>query len=473
MPELSRSLKPRHLEMISIGGIIGAGLFVGSSASIAAVGPAIVLSYVITGTLVLLVMRMLGEMSLAMPNVRSFTEFAREGLGPWAGFIAGWLYWYFWIIVVPAEAIAGANILHNWFPQVPTGVLGCGLMALMTGVNLMSARSYGEFEFWFASIKVAAIIVFIALAGAYAFGLTSPHGPTFHNLTAYGGFAPFGAVSVLAGAVTVFFSLTGAEIVTIAAVESACGSRAIARLSTSIIVRILLFYVGAVFFIVAVVPWNHIEIGQSPFTLALERMHFAWAGLAMDAIILTAVLSCLNSAFYVCSRVLFVLAERGDAPQGLIKLNTRRVPVRSVLLCSAAGVAGILAAIQAPQGVFAFLVDASGALMVFVYGMIALAHWRIRRARERAGEPRPPVTLWLFPWSSYLAIGAMLAILIAMQFTPGLGEDLHVSVISVAVVTLTYLAVRTRRRGRAARERANRGVHNPPLESAGGGDTEV
>ena len=137
MPELSRSLKPRHLEMISIGGIIGAGLFVGSSASIAAVGPAIVLSYVITGTLVLLVMRMLGEMSLAMPNVRSFTEFAREGLGPWAGFIAGWLYWYFWIIVVPAEAIAGANILHTWFAQVPPGVLGCGLMALMTGVNLM------------------------------------------------------------------------------------------------------------------------------------------------------------------------------------------------------------------------------------------------------------------------------------------------------------------------------------------------
>jgi L-asparagine transporter-like permease len=466
MPELSRSLKPRHLEMISIGGIIGAGLFVGSSASIAAVGPAIVLSYIITGTLVLLVMRMLGEMSLGMPHVRSFTEFAREGLGPWAGFIAGWLYWYFWIIVVPAEAIAGANILHTWFAQVPTGVLGCGLMALMTGVNLMSARSYGEFEFWFASIKVAAIIVFIALTAAFAFGWTSSHGSTFHNLSAYGGFAPFGAVSVLAGAVTVFFSLTGAEIVTIAAAESASGSRAIARLSTSIIVRILMFYVGSVFFIVAVVPWKHIEIGQSPFTLALERMHFAWAGLAMDAIILTAVLSCLNSAFYVCSRVLFVLAERGDAPPGLIKLNARHVPVRSVLLCSAAGVVGILAAIKAPQGVFAFLVDASGALMVFVYGMIALAHLRMRRARERAGEPAPPLTLWLFPWSSYLAIGAMGAILIAMQFTPGLGEDLHVSLISVAVVTLAYLALRTRRRARAGR--AESGIDDPPIRSAGG-----
>jgi len=451
MPELSRSLKRRHLEMISIGGIIGAGLFVGSSASIAAVGPAIVLSYLVTGTLVLLVMRMLGEMSLDMPQVRAFTEFARAGLGPWAGFIAGWLYWYFWIIVVPAEAIAGANILHTWFAQVPTGVLGCALMALMTGVNLMSARSYGEFEFWFASIKVAAIIVFIALTAAFAFGLTSRHGSTFYNLTAYGGFAPFGAVSVLGGAVTVFFSLTGAEIVTIAAAESAAGARVIARMSTSIIVRILIFYVGAVFFIVSVVPWKHIKIGQSPFTLALERMHFAWAGLAMDVIILTAVLSCLNSAFYVCSRVLFELADRGDAPPGLVKLNARRVPVRSVLLCSAAGVTGILAAIKAPQGVFAFLVDASGALMVFVYGMIALAHWRIRRARERAGKPHPAVTLWLFPWSSYLAIGAMGAILVAMQFTPGLGDDLHVSLISVAVVSLVYLVLHMRRRARAAR----------------------
>ena len=442
MTALSKSLKPRHLEMISIGGIIGAGLFVGSSASIAAVGPAIVLSYLITGTLVLVVMRMLGEMSLSMPNVTSFTEFARAGLGPWAGFIAGWLYWYFWIIVVPAEAIAGANILHVWMPQLPTGLLGCVLMGLMTGVNLMSARSYGEFEFWFASIKVAAIVVFIALAGAFVLGWSDPHGASLHNLVAHGGFMPRGAVSVLAGAVTVFFSLTGAEIVAVAAAESADPSRAISRLTSSIILRILTFYVGSVFLIMAVVPWNRIRIGQSPFTLALMHMHFWWAGIAMDAIILTAVLSCLNSAFYVCSRVLFVLAERGDAPQGLIKLNARRVPVRSVLLCSAAGVIGILAAIKAPQSVFAFLVDASGALMVFVYGLIALAHLRMRRRRERAGEPAPALTMWLFPWSSYLAIGAMLAILIAMQFTPGLGADLHVSLISLVVVSCAYLGLR-------------------------------
>jgi GABA permease len=443
--ELSRSLKPRHLTMISIGGIIGAGLFVGSGTSIATIGPAIVVSYLITGTLVLLVMRMLGEMAMSLPGVHSFTDFPRAALGPGAGFVTGWLYWYFWMIVVPFEAIAGANILHAYLP-LPAGVLGLVLMAAMTAVNLMSARSYGEFEFWFSSIKVSAIIAFIVIGAAYAFGWTSPGGATFANLTSHGGFMPYGAVSVLAGAVTVFFQLTGAEIITVAAVESAEPARAVAQLTSSIIVRVLTFYVGSIFFIVAIVPWNLIEVGKSPFTRALLQMHFAWAGRVMDFIILTAVLSCLNSAFYVCSRVLFVLAAHGDAPQGLIELNRRRVPVRSVLLCALAGIAGILAAITAPQRVFAFLQDGAGALMVFIYMIVAIAQVRLRRRRERAGEPQPALTMWLFPWASYAAIAGMAAVLIAMAFTPSLTEELKVSLLSLAVAVLAYLLLRGRRR---------------------------
>ena len=450
MSELSRSLQPRHVTMISIGGIIGAGLFVGSSASIAATGPAIVLSYLITGTLVLLVMRMLGEMAVALPAVRSFTEFARVGLGPWAGFVAGWLYWYFWIIVVPVEAIAGATILHGWL-GLPAWLLGLVLMGIMTGVNLLSARSYGEFEFWFASIKVAAILVFIALAAAFACGFTSATGPTFGNLTHYGGFAPKGWMSVLAGAVTVYFSLTGAEITTIAAAESREPARAVARMSSSVIVRILTFYVGSVLLIVTVVPWIEVRPGESPFTLALTTMRFPWASLAMSAIILTAVLSCLNSAFYVCSRVLFVLAEHGDAPQWLVQLNARRVPTRSVWVGSLAGVLGILAAINYPQTVFAFLVNASGALMVFIYMIVALAHIRLRRARQARGEPEPALTMWLFPWASYAAVGGMGAVLIAMAFTPGeLATELRVSVLALAVAVIAYLIVDTRRGPRSA-----------------------
>jgi GABA permease len=452
MSELSRSLKPRHIAMISIGGIIGAGLFVSSSAAIAAAGPAIVLSYLITGTLVLLVMRMLGEMAVAMPNIRSFTDFPRAGLGPWAGFVGGWLYWYFWVITGPVEAIAGANILHQWFPSASLLVLGIGLMAVMTGVNLMSARSYGEFEFWFSSIKVAAIIVFIALAGAYAFGLTSPTGQTFGNLTSHGGFMPHGFVAVLAGAVTVFFSLTGAEITTVAAAESSEPTRAVARMSTSVIVRILTFYVGSILLIVSVLPWDTVKVGESPFAAALMTMHFGWATMAMSAIVLTAVLSCLNSAFYVCSRVLFVLAEHGDAPQALVRLNSRRVPVNSVWMSALAGVLGILAETQAPQAVFAFLVNASGALIVFVYMMVIVSQIRLRRERERTGAPAPAVQMWLFPWASYAAIAGMVIVLVAMAFT-GMAKDLYVSLVTLAIALAAYLLVKAWR-GSAVRSPA-------------------
>jgi L-asparagine transporter-like permease len=448
-PELSRSLRGRHLTMISIGGIIGAGLFVSSSTSILAGGPASFISYAITGLLILLVMRMLGEMTTALPEVRSFTEFARAGLGEGAGFVVGWLYWYFWVITVPVEAIAGAKILQHWIALPPLPI-GLGLMTVMTCVNLMSARSYAEFEFWFASVKVAAILVFVAIAGSYAFGWTSPHGATFGNLVDHGGFTPHGWIAVIAAVPTVFFAMTGAEITTIAAAESAEPGKAIAKMSTSVILRILIFYVVSLFFIVSVTPWDAVRPGESPFTLALNTMHVPWAGTLMSAIILTAVLSCLNSAFYVSSRVLFILAERGDAPQSLVKLNARRVPVGSVLIGAAAGFLGIIAATEAPEVVFNFLVSSSGAVIVFVYMTIAVAQITLRRGRERVGAPQPAITMWLFPYLSLAAIGGMAAVLIAMAFTPGLQQDLKFSCITLLLAVAAYGVVRRRRQPRAA-----------------------
>src|ERR1700737_4814046 len=442
--ELSRSLKGRHLTMISIGGIIGAGLFVSSSTSIIAGGPASFISYAITGLLILLLMRMLGEMTTALPHVRSFTEFARAGLGEGAGFVVGWLYWYFWVLVVPVEAIAGAKILQLWIPLPPLPI-GIGLMTVMTCVNLMSARSYAEFEFWFASIKVAAILVFIAVAPSYAFGWTAPHGSTFGNLVDYGGFTPHGWIAVLAAVPTVFFAMTGAEITTIAAAESAEPGRAVARMGSAVIGRILVFYVVSLFLIAAVIPWNTVRSGESPFTLALNTMHVPWAGGIMTVIILTAVLSCMNSAFYVSSRVLFILAEHGDAPQVLVKLNARRVPVGSVLMGALAGFLGILAATEA-KGVFDFLVSSSGALAVYIYMAIAAAQITLRKRRERNGEPLPPVVMWLFPWLSYAAIAAMGAVLIAMAFTPSLQQDFKFSCITLVVALGAYLVTRRMRR---------------------------
>lgn len=439
--QLVRTLKPRHVTMITIGGIIGAGLFVGSSASIAAVGPGIVISYSIAGLLVLLVMRMLGEMAIARPDVRSFTEFARVGLGNGAGFVVGWLYWYFWVILVAIEAIAGANLLQMWVP-LPVWQLGLALMALMTAINLMSARSYGEFEFWFSSIKVAAIIAFILVTATFVLGWTSPHGHMFANLVQHDGFFPKGIFAALAGVTTVFFSFTGAEITTVAAAESKEPARAIAQMTTTVVIRILFFYLGSIFLVVCVVPWNSIVPGESPFTLALNVMKVPWAGTIMSFIILTAVLSCLNSAFYVASRVLLSLAEHQDAPVWLVKVNRRHVPTRSVLLGSLAGFVAVIAGVWSPGGIFSFLVNASGALMLFVYLAVAFSQIRLRQKYEPLGLWQTPLKMWLFPWASYFTIFAMFGVLLAMAFTPGLASQFFVSFVALIIAVAAYLLMR-------------------------------
>jgi GABA permease len=241
--ELSKTLKSRHVSMIAIGGIIGGGLFIGASTTINMAGPAAAVSYMIAGTIILFVMRMLSEMAAATPGVQTFPEFARIGLGHMAGFLSGWLYWYFWVVVVAFEAVAGGKIINEWFPQFPVWEIGVALMALLTAVNLMSAKSYGEFEFWFSSIKVAAIIVFIGLAAAWASGFTSPNGPTFSNLVKHDGFMPNGLPAVLSATVSTIFALCGAEIATMAAAESKEPDRVIARMTLTVTTRILLFYV--------------------------------------------------------------------------------------------------------------------------------------------------------------------------------------------------------------------------------------
>jgi L-asparagine transporter-like permease len=452
VPELGRGLRTRHVTMISIGGIIGAGLFVGSGVGIATVGPAIVVSYLLAGVVVLMVMRMLGEMATATPGLGSFTEYIRLGLGSWAGFVSGWLYWYFWVVVVAIEAIAGAALLHAWI-ALPVWTIVLVLMLALTVVNLMSARSYGEFEFWFASIKVGAIVAFIVIAGAYALGLTSPAGPTFANLYSDGGFAPFGWAAALAGATTIVFSLCGAEIATIAAAESNEPTGVISRLTSTLTLRILLFYVVSILLIVSVVPWRAITPGSSPFALALARTGIPGAATIMNVIVLTAVLSCLNSGLYVTSRVLFTLAARDDAPQSLIALSRRRVPWRAILIGSSFGYLAVLLSVVSPERAFAFLVNASGALMIVIYLLACFAHLRLRRRLERTSPERLVIKVWLFPWLSWLTIAAMLGVLVAMVFTPTLTAELEASLVAVAVVALAYVV-----RARSTSPRTENGV---------------
>src|SRR4051812_37431814 len=279
--ELQRSLKQRHMTMISLGGVIGAGLFVGSGAVMNQTGPAAVLSYIAAGALIVLDMRMLGEMAVANPAVGSFVEYCRQALGPRAGFTVGWLYWYFWAIVLAIEAVAGATILQRWI-DAPVWLMSLVLMTLLTATNLWSVRSFGEFEFWFASIKVAAIIAFIAIAAGWLLGVGGGDSPGLSNLTAHDGFAPAGAVTVLSGVVIVIFAFVGAEIVTIAAGESDQPERAVARAVNLVVARVVIFFVLRGVLVVGVVPGNDTKLGDSPVIPALERIALPRAAGVMD-----------------------------------------------------------------------------------------------------------------------------------------------------------------------------------------------
>ena len=430
--ELSRSLKSRHISMIAIGGIIGAGLFVGSSTTISTVGPAAVVSFAIAGFIILLVMRMLSEMALAVPGVQSFPEFARVGLGHLPGFLSGWLYWYFWVVVVAIEAIAGAKIISDWFPMLPVWAVGVVLMAVLTAVNLMSARSYGEFEFWFSSIKVAAIIVFILVTAAWAFGFTSGQGSTFGNLTQHDGFAPAGWGLVLAATTSTIFSLCGAEIATIAAAESEEPAKTISRMTVSVTVRILIFYILSILLIVSVVPWTSIVPGISPFATTLKSMGYPGADVIMNAVVLVAVLSCLNSGLYVTSRALFGLAKHNDAPQWLVQVNARKVPARAILVASLFSYAALAAERLSPNQVFSFLLNSCGVTMILLYLMTAAAQLRLRAKYEAEAPERLQIRMWFHPYGTYVAIAAMAAILIFMGLDATLASQLWLSLLVAA-----------------------------------------
>jgi GABA permease len=431
---LKRSLQRRHMTMISLGGVIGAGLFVGSGAVMNQTGPAAVVSYLLAGVLIVLVMRMLGEMAVANPAIGSFIEYCRTALGPRAGFSIGWLYWWFWAIVLAIEAVAGAEILQRWLPGVPVWVMSLAVMLLLTGTNLVSVKSYGEFEFWFASIKVAAIVVFIVIAAAYVVGIGAGDSPGLSNLTAHQGFAPKGGVTVLSGVVIVIFAFVGAEIVTIAAAEAAEPERAVARATNQVVARVLVFYVLAVFLIVCIVPWNNTKLGSSPFIAALDRIGIAGSADIMNAIVVTAVLSCLNSGIYVASRMLFALARRGDAPKALLEVNSRGVPVKAILLSVSVGFVSVIFDAISPDKVFLFLVNSSGAVALFCYILIALAELRMRRQLEAEAPERLKLRMWLFPWLTYLAIAAMVAVIVAMAFVDDARPQLIPSFISLIVV---------------------------------------
>jgi GABA permease len=440
---LKKALRMRHMTMISLGGVIGAGLFVGSGAVIHSIGPAAILSYALAGLLVILVMRMLGEMAVAHPSVGSFADYARIALGDWAGFLVGWLYWYFWVIVVAVEATAGAATLENWLlPGVPLWLLSLILLILLTLTNVFSVRSFGEFEYWFSSIKVAAIVLFLIIGGLYVLGLWPGSHLNFSNLTAHGGFMPKGLLALFTAVTTLIFSFFGSEIVTIAAAESSEPGQAVARATNSVIWRVLVFYVGSIFLIVTILPWNDAKVLVSPYVSALDVIGIPGAAWIMNLIILTAVLSCLNSGLYTASRMLFALANHGHAPKGFVALSENGVPVRAILICMIFGYISVIMDYTSPKTVFMFLLNSSGAVGLFIYMLIALSELRMRRQLERENPEALKVLMWLYPGLTILCILAIAVVIISMAFIQGNQSQLWFSLLSVAVLIAIYLIAR-------------------------------
>ncbi|MEU7430072.1 amino acid permease [Streptomyces sioyaensis] len=456
---LQSGLKNRHLSMIAVGGVIGAGLFVGSASGIAAAGPGILLSYALVGALVVFVMRMLGEMAAANPTSGSFSAYADRALGRWAGFSIGWLYWFFWVVVLAVEATAGAAILTSWVPAVPQWAWALIVMIVLTATNLASVSSFGEFEFWFAGIKVVAIAAFIVLGGLAIFGVLpgTHHAATgFGNLTSHGGFLPHGPSAILTGVLMVVFSFMGSEIVTLAAGESEDPERAVTKATKSVIWRVGIFYLGSILVVVSLLPWNSPAITKKgSYVAALDSIGIPHAGQIMNVIVLTAVLSCLNSGLYTASRMAFSLGQRGDAPKAFARTNSRGVPQAAILASVLFGFIAVGFNYLWPTTVFQFLLNSSGAVALFVWLVICFSQLRMRGIIQRESPEKLIVRMWLFPYLTWATIASISFVLVYMltDDSEGGGRIQVLLSLLIAVLVVGISLVRDRL-GRGSAEKA-------------------
>ncbi|MCB5179144.1 amino acid permease [Streptomyces antimicrobicus] len=412
---LGHGLKQRHLTMLGLGGVIGAGLFVGSGAGISVAGPGIVVSYLLAGALAMLVMRMLGEMSAALPASGSFSVHAERAMGRWAGFSVGWLYWFLLVVVLAVEATGAANIAHGWLPDVPQWAWVLVFMLVFTASNLAAVRNFGEFEFWFAALKVGAIVLFLVLSTLAIFGLlpdTEPVG--LANLTGQGGFLPHGWSGVVSGVLAVVFAFGGLEVVTIAAAESDDPARSVARAVRSAVWRILFFYIGSMLVIVTLLPWTAMKPGESPYVAVLDSIGIPGAGQIMNIVVFVALLSALNANLYGSSRMVFSLAERGEAPAALLKVSAGGVPRRAVVASVAFGFVSVVLNLLWPKTIFLYMLNAVGAVLLFVWALIAVSQLLLRRRLEREVPERLTLRMWAFPYLTWAALAGMAAVLVLM-----------------------------------------------------------
>ncbi|AKK02816.1 amino acid permease [Corynebacterium epidermidicanis] len=439
---LGTGLKTRHLTMMGLGSAIGAGLFLGTGVGINIAGPAILLAYIVAGIIVVFVMQMLGEMAAARPASGSFSTYAEMAFGHTAGFAMGWLYWFMLVMVMGAEMTGAAAIMGSWFgvsPWIPA--LIC--VVIFAVINLAQVGGFGEFEFWFAFIKVFVITVFLVISVLLVFGLLP--GTDFvgtANFIGEHGFMPNGITGVAAGLLAVAFAFGGIEIVTIAAAESENPRESIATAVRSVIWRISVFYLGSVLAICFLMPYAEISgaksAAESPFTVILGMAGIPGIAKIMEIVIVLSLLSAFNAQIYATSRFVYTLAEKGDAPSIFARLNAAKVPNNAVLLSVFFAFASVGLQYWNPAGLLEFLLNAVGGCLIVIWLVICFSYLKLHNELERNNEIT--VRMWAYPVLPWVTVAMLLGLTALMLFDPSSrGQITSVSLVCVVLVALSFL----------------------------------
>lgn len=418
--QLSRGLKSRHVQLIAIGGTIGTGLFLGAGQSIHLAGPAILIAYLVTGLVCFLLMRALGELLLSDLHTHSYIDFIKQYLGDKTGFVAGWTYWVCWITIAMAEITAAGEYMQFWWPRLPQWLPGLIILILLLGLNSINVSAFGETEFWFAIIKIAAILALIAVGiGMVLFSVKTPVGhASLTNLVSYGGFMPHGIKGLVLSFQMVLFSFIGIEMVGMTASETADPKTVIPKAINDIPVRIILFYVGSLFFLMCMYPWQYFSAAHSPFVQVFTNLGIRSAAAIINFVVLTAAASSCNSALFSTGRMLFSLTYDGKNKfaKRMGTLSTRQVPRNALWFSTLVIGLSVILNLLMPGKVFSLIASVSTTCFIFIWGAIVVAHIKYRR--QAGSQAKVKFRMPLFPLSDYfiLVFLAFIAVVLCLKF---------------------------------------------------------
>ncbi|MBP0638936.1 amino acid permease [Cupriavidus sp. AcVe19-6a] len=435
---LKRGLKNRHIQLIALGGAIGTGLFLGIAQTIKMAGPSVLLGYAIAGIVAFFIMRQLGEMVVDEPVAGSFSYFADKYCGHFAGFLSGWNYWVLYILVSMAELSAVGIYVQYWWPEIPTWVSALVFFLVINAINLSSVKSFGEMEFWFSIIKVAAIIGMIGFGGYLLMSGNAGPQASVANLWQHGGFFPNGMGGLVMAMAVIMFSFGGLELVGITAAEADSPEKTIPKATNQVIYRILIFYVGALAVLLSLYPWENVVTGGSPFVLIFHALNSNWVANVLNVVVLTAALSVYNSGVYCNSRMLYGLAQQGNAPKALLKVNKRGIPLTALGFSALATAACVVINYFMPGKAFELLMGLVVSALIINWAMISLIHLKFRADKRRAGQSTK-FQSWGYPLTNYLCLVFLAGILVVMYLTEGLRLSVYLIPVWLVVLGVSYL----------------------------------